>query len=160
FNHGLVARTRLDLGLTQEEAAAAAGVDVRTWRRYESGEVNEPGAGFSVRHPSRRRILQRIASELGLSEDELLVGETPPSPGPAPAPAPPPAGWRACYAHALPRAPHFVGRAALLSSLRAWATGAPADPRVIVLVALGGAGKTSVVERLLDGLGDGPHPGG
>ncbi len=155
FNHRLLARTRLDLGLTQEEAARAAGVDVRTYRRYESGEVNDPSEGFGVRHASRRRILQRLARELGVAEDELLVDAASPE-----GPAPERRAWPVCYAHPLPRAPHFVGRAAVLEALRAWLDADARDPRVIAVVALGGAGKTSVVEHLLAGLGDGPREGG
>ena len=88
FHHALLARARLDLGLTQDEAAAAAGIDVRTYRRYESGEVNDPALGFAVRHPSRRRILQRLAAELGLAEDELLVTAAGMAPASSPSPAP------------------------------------------------------------------------
>jgi len=156
FNHRLVARARLDLGLTQEEAATAAGVDVRTWRRYESGEVNDAADGFSVRHPSRRRILQRIAAELGIAEDDLLVAADPMEP----APAGEPRAWRACHAHTLARAPHFVGRAPALAMLQTWIAGGAPEPRVVAVVALGGAGKTALVERLLAALGDGPHAGG
>jgi transcriptional regulator with XRE-family HTH domain/tetratricopeptide (TPR) repeat protein len=178
FNHALLARARLDLGLTQDDAAAAAGVDVRTYRRYESGEVNDPALGFAVRHPSRRRILQRLAAELGLAEDDLLV------PAPSPPPAPPrPAGHLVRHAHPLARAHHFVGREAVLALLHVWfagegarinlparssggvggALGPPhrdATTYVLAVVALGGAGKTSVVERFLSAIGDGPHPGG
>ncbi|KYF67174.1 hypothetical protein BE04_38945, partial [Sorangium cellulosum] len=57
FNHALLLRARLDLDLTQEQVAASIGVDVRTYRRYESGAVNDPRLGFSVRSSSRRRIL-------------------------------------------------------------------------------------------------------
>jgi transcriptional regulator with XRE-family HTH domain len=156
FNHALLARARLDLGLTQDDAAAAAGIDARTYRRYESGEVNDPERGFAVRHPSRRRILQRLAAELGLAEDDLLV----PASAPVPAPAPDPPGHLARHAHPLPRARHFVGRDAVLALLRAWFSGEGASHAVIALVALGGAGKTSVVERFLADAGDGPHPGG
>ena len=160
FDHALLARARLDLGLTQDEAAAAAGIDVRTYRRYESGEVNDPTDGFAVRHPSRRRILQRLAAELGLGEDELLVPVPAAGPTIGPGPAPlPSAGWTARHAHALPRARHFVGREGVLALLRAWHD-APQGPGVVAVVALGGAGKTSVVERFLALLGDGPHPGG
>ena len=58
----------------QPQRASTSG----TWRcRYESGEVNDASEGFSVRHPSRRRILQRLAGELGLAEDDLLVARAP-----------------------------------------------------------------------------------
>src|SRR6185503_5714674 len=73
FNHALVLRARLDLGLSQEEVAAAVRTDVRTYRRYESGAVNDPRTGFSVRQPSRTRMLERLGAELGLSMEELLV---------------------------------------------------------------------------------------
>ncbi|WP_438020921.1 helix-turn-helix domain-containing protein [Sorangium sp. So ce315] len=75
FNHTLVQRARIELDLTQEQVAASIGVDVRTYRRYESGAVNDPRLGFSVRSPSRRRILERLSAELGIAEAELLVGE-------------------------------------------------------------------------------------
>ena len=54
LKHALLARARVELGLTQEEAARAVGVDVRTYRRYESGEVNE-GGSFAVQRASRRK---------------------------------------------------------------------------------------------------------
>lgn len=157
FNNALLARTRLDLELTQEEAAAAAGVDVRTYRRYESGEVNDPARGFAVRQPSRRRLIQRLARELGIAEDELLVERDASAREDTGAQE---TGWRVRYTHALPRARHFVGRAAELSLLRDWYEGRGPQAGVLAIVALGGAGKTSVVERFLDVIGDGPHPGG
>ena len=140
FHHTLLAKTRLELGLTQEEAAQAAGVDVRTYRRYESGEVNDPVRGFAVRHPSRRRILQKLEAELGLGEGELLVAESARK-------APAKQEWEIRYAHTLPRARHFVGREGVLARLRAWRQ-AP-EGGVALLVAVGGAGKTSVVARFL-----------
>lgn len=171
FHHELLCRARIDLGLTQEQAAAAAGVDVRTYRRYESGEVNDPARGFSIRHASRRKILGLLARELGLAEDDLLVArsaepgpvateaQATPDPGVRGAPAPAP-GFMVRHAHALPRARHFVGRAELVDRLVAWHRDGAARGGVIAIVALGGAGKTSVVERFLDRIGDGPHPGG
>ncbi|MFT3770126.1 MAG: helix-turn-helix transcriptional regulator [Minicystis sp.] len=166
FHHALLARARLDLGLTQEEAAAAAGIDVRTYRRYESGEVNDPEQGFAVRQPSRRRILQRLAREMGIAEEELLVARdettSPPTKETSPpvAEAPPRAGFMARHVHALPRARHFVGRGEILNLLEAWYEGTGLRAGVVAIVALGGAGKTSIVERFLDSIGDGPHPGG
>ena len=86
-------------------------------------------------------------------------------PAPAPVPAPPslprpPSGRFVRHAHGLPRARHFVGRDAALALLRAWFAGEGARDAVVAVVALGGAGKTSVVERFLSDIGDGPHPGG
>ncbi|WP_438044300.1 helix-turn-helix domain-containing protein [Sorangium sp. So ce128] len=198
FNHTLLQRTRLDLDLTQEQVAASIGVDVRTYRRYESGAVNDPRLGFSVRSPSRRRIIERLGAELGLVEAELLVveaeaeaapaadpaaeeagapsraaeapagaGEAPdeeaaekaPAGAPAPSQGAAPA-WCPLHAHTLQRARHFVGRAEILDRLAAWADGSPPRPRVIALLGVGGAGKTAIAERFLQGLGDAPRPGG
>ncbi len=151
FHHTLLARARLDLGLTQEEAAQAAGVDVRTYRRYESGEVNDPLRGFAIRHPSRRRILQRLEEELGLQDGELLVED----------------GvrrdvghheWPSGYAHRLPEARHFVGREGVLARLRAWFD-QPAGG-VALIAGVGGAGKTSVVARFLSFVSERPSSSG
>ncbi|WP_437616670.1 AAA family ATPase [Sorangium sp. So ce834] len=212
FNHALLLRARLELDLTQEQVAASIGVDVRTYRRYESGGVNDPRLGFSVRSPSRRRILERLGAELGLAEADLLVGEAggapaaegeaasgageaavgageaaavageapagageaPAGAGEAPAraaeaQAPPIAtaeaqgaapAWRPLHAHTLQRARHFVGRGEILDRLAAWAAASPPSPPVIALIGVGGAGKTAVAERFLQGLGDAARPGG
>ncbi|MGK3963022.1 helix-turn-helix domain-containing protein [Sorangium sp. So ce118] len=196
FNHTLLQRARLELDLTQEQVAASIGVDVRTYRRYESGAVNDPRLGFSVRSPSRRRILERLSAELGVAEAELLAGEAggaaaseapaaeapaaeapaaaepaaaeaPASAAeasaPAAAPAAPQAGapaWRPLHAHTLQRARHFVGRGEVLERLAAWADASPPEPRVVALLGVGGAGKTAIAERFLQGLGDAPRPGG
>ncbi len=130
FAHERLTDARTGLGLTQEELAAAIGVDVRTYRRYESGAVNR--GGFSVRHPSRRRIVTRLAEELGLAADELVVADEPAAPLPA-----------AGGPHRLAPARHFVGRRSLVERLRRWE-----EARVVALVAIGGAGKTSVAERV------------
>lgn len=169
FNHGLLLKARLELNLTQEEVAIAVGVDVRTYRRYESGAVNDPRLGFSVRKPGRRRILERLSAELGVQEAELLVDATeaaPPVPPVSPAaldPGPPAEAapsWSPLHLHTLQRAPHFVGRKDILEDLAAWAEVSPPSPRVVALIGLGGAGKTAVAERLLSALGDAPRPGG
>ncbi len=128
FAHEALARARTELGLTQEQAAAAVGVDVRTWRRYETGAVNEGGA-FAVRNASRATLLARIARELGLTEPELLV----------PVSEAPPRG------HVLQPARRFVGRATERRALDAWLAD-PRDPaRVFAVVARGGEGKTALV---------------
>lgn len=98
--HQLLARARVDLGLTQEDAARTLGVDVRTYRRYESGEVNE-GGSFALQRASRRKIVDRICSELGIAEDQRLMPlEIEPAPS-----------------MGLPRARHFVAREAELTRL-------------------------------------------
>lgn len=139
FDHELLRRVRLDLDLGQEEAASALGVDVRTYRRYESGAVNE-GGPFAVRNASRRRLLRRMCEEFGVADESAWVV----------ADGPPPSARRG---HALQRAPHFVGREADLAALARWR----ADPgaRVLVVLGVGGAGKTALVERFLTTHGAG-----
>lgn len=157
FHHELLLQARLDLGLSQEEAAEAVGVDVRTYRRYESGQVNTPA--FSVRHPSRRQLLARMSSELGLDEAELLMdmdgseaprGEgsgEPPDATPVPIGAT--AAWQPRPVHTLQRARHFVGRTEVLDALRVWYADAGPRTHIVALVGMGGAGKTAVMERFL-----------
>ena len=157
FDHPTLLRARLELGLGQEELAQAVGVDVRTYRRYESGEVNEGREGFSVKQPARKRLLARLCEELGLEEDELVKPAKARSVAPAPLEK---AGLLPRHVHTLQRARHFVGREALLGELFAWATAPRAAPFVSAIVGVGGSGKTAVVERLLARLGDEPRPGG
>ena len=133
FDHEALARARTELGLTQEQAAAAVGVDVRTWRRYETGAVNEGGA-FAVRNASRATLLARIARELGLSESELLVPvRAAPSPG-----------------HVLQPARRFVGRVGERRTLAAWLADPREPARVFAVVARGGEGKTALVAASVD----------
>lgn len=137
FAHDAVARARQELGLTQEQAALALGVDVRTWRRYESGEVNDPARGFEVRNASRRKLLGRIAKEFGLEEGDLLVelAEAPTEETPV-----------ETSGHVLQPARHFVGREAELAGLTAHL--ANEHVRLIAVVAPGGTGKTALVREL------------
>lgn len=144
--HQNLLRARLELGLTQEGLAASVGVDVRTYRRYESGEVND--GGFSIRQPARRKLLARLCSELGLDLGDL-VAEGSEQKG----------LFRPEATTALQRAPHFVGREALLEELGPWASGGP-GPGVVALVGVGGAGKSAVAERLLSSLGAGERAAG
>lgn len=135
FNHEALTRARTGLELTQDEAAAAVGVDVRTWRRYESGEVNHPTEGFEVRNATRRRFLERVKRELGLTEAELLVAR-----GHNVSPV----------GHVLQPARHFVGRARELDALRAHL--ADDTVRILALVGPGGAGKTALARELTRGF--------
>jgi len=73
FDHDRLVQIRTDLNLTQEAVAASVGVDVRTYRRYETGSVNDVRGCFLVRNASRRRFLSRLSRELGVEENELLV---------------------------------------------------------------------------------------
>lgn len=79
FNSAALLNARLDLGLTQEQLAAALGVDLRTYRRYESGEINAGGGSFSVRHVSRKRFLRRVCRELGIAEEDLVTSPSAPN---------------------------------------------------------------------------------
>ena len=188
FNHAILLRARLELNLTQEQAAAAAGVDVRTYRRYESGAVNDPREGFSVRHPTRRRMLERLSTELGIPGAELVVetqadagadagagagagadtgagadagaGTDADADADAVAAAVHARSWKPLHAHTLQRARHFVAREGILAILSEWMAETNPSRRVIALVALGGAGKTAIVERFAASLGDGPRAGG
>ncbi|MCB9756455.1 MAG: AAA family ATPase [Myxococcales bacterium] len=187
FHHELLRSARLDLEMTQEEAATALGVDVRTYRRYESGAVNSAGRGFEVRTAARRRFLARACSQFGLDAQELVVA--PPSDAadetdegdqgdegdeadgerardglddvvdrdPRPRDD---RGWRPMWTHVLQRARHFVGRDALVDALVTWAEADAPRDRVIALVGPGGAGKTSVAERVAAELGTRSRPGG
>jgi transcriptional regulator with XRE-family HTH domain/tetratricopeptide (TPR) repeat protein len=166
FNHEALLRARLELDLSQEKLATTLGIDVRTYRRYESGAVNE--GGFSVRQPARRKLIERICEELGLAEDEIVVeASTAPAPPPeasalVPAEAPKPTAVELgpLHVHTLQRARHFVGREDVLARLSAWASAPVPDAGVIALVGVGGAGKSAVAERFLTDLGDAPRPGG
>ncbi|UQA60119.1 helix-turn-helix domain-containing protein [Polyangium aurulentum] len=165
FNHEALLRARLELDLSQEQLATALGIDVRTLRRYESGSVNEGREGFSVRQPARRKLIERMCEELGLTEADLLVepSAAPPPPPEAPpeAPSPSPAVPRLpLHVHTLQRARHFVGRDEVLARLSAWAEAQRPDAGVIALVGVGGAGKSAVAERFVTGLGDGARRGG
>lgn len=73
FANEQLVRIRTDLNLTQEAVAAAIGVDVRTYRRYESGAVNDARGCFVVRNASRAKILSRLFRELGVEENELIT---------------------------------------------------------------------------------------
>lgn len=89
FDHDRLVQIRTDLNLTQEAVAAAVGVDVRTYRRYETGTVNDARGCFFVRNASRRRFLARLSRELGVETHELLVETSENSDESAQIPAPP-----------------------------------------------------------------------
>lgn len=139
FASELLQRLRLDLGLTQEEAARTLGVDVRTYRRYERGKVNE--RGFNVRTAARRRFLAALSREFGVAESEwILEDEQEEEQEPARLD-------RLVRVHALQPARHFVGRSGLLDELREWSQREGGG--VLALLGVGGAGKTAVVEAFL-----------
>lgn len=145
FHHEALLHARLELGLTQEGLAASVGVDVRTYRRYESGEVNE--GGFVVRAPARRKLLEKLSEELGLAMTDLVIAQD------STAAAAPESRWRPECVAILQRAPHFVGRDELLQELFLWSTREKAEPGVVALVGVGGAGKTAIAERIVSQIG-------
>ncbi|HZU95643.1 MAG TPA: helix-turn-helix domain-containing protein [Planctomycetota bacterium] len=145
----LLRRVRVELGLTQEQAAARLRITERAYRRYESGAVNDPRRGFVVRHANRRRVTDRICSEFGLTEEALLPEREPRAVARV---------WTPKRVHALPRSSRFVGREALLRELGPWLDAAAPEVRVVALVAVGGAGKTTLLERILETVeGRGPR---
>lgn len=144
FNHELLRTLRLDLGMSQEEAAKTLRVDVRTYRRYEAGTVNA-GRGFDVRHASRRALLRRMCKQLGVADEEawLVPSEVKPSSERR-------SGHKAARrGHVLQRAKNFVGRGDILARLSTFVEG---DAAIWVVVGVGGSGKTSVVERFVSTL--------
>jgi len=152
FQHEALLHARLELGLTQEGLAASVGVDVRTYRRYESGEVNE--GGFVVRAPARRKLLEKLSEELGLALTDLVIEQEPTQTNAADS------LWRPEYVATLQRAPHFVGRDELVRELHHWATRDAAQPGVVALVGVGGAGKTAIAEKLVSLVGPEPRKAG
>lgn len=150
FNHELLRQVRLELDLSQEELAETVGIDVRTYRRYESGAVNV--GGFTVRRASQRKLLQSLCDHLGLAENDLVLEEPDASPSRVRAFVP-------RRVHSLPRARQFVGRADELADIGRWLE-SPGATRVIAIVAMGGAGKSTLLGRALSRLGDDPLPYG
>ena len=69
----LLRRVRVELGLTQEQAAERLEITARAYRRYESGAVNDPKRGFVVRHANRGRVIDRICAEFGLTDSAHLL---------------------------------------------------------------------------------------
>src|SRR5581483_10017093 len=148
----LLRRVRVELGLTQEQAAKRLRITERSYRRYESGAVNDSESGFVVRHANRGRVIDRICSEFGLTEEALLKERE--------VPGTKRSKWTPRRVHPLPRARHFVGRGALVDELGAWLAEPAPEARVVALVAIGGAGKTSLLEHLLADMGDEPRASG
>lgn len=157
FRHQVLLQARLELGLTQEETARALHVDVRTYRRYETGEVNDPVVGFELRRAGRRQLLARIAEELGIATEDLVQPAAPADPPATPATSVSAPALEPCHVHVLQPARWFVGRTRELDALRQWLASPPAPPRIQAIVAVGGAGKSALVERLLEELP--PVPG-
>jgi transcriptional regulator with XRE-family HTH domain/tetratricopeptide (TPR) repeat protein len=150
FNDAALKRARLDLGMSQEEAAQQLGVEVRTYRRYESGEVNGRG-GFSVGRAARRQLMHRMSEVFGIDEAELVVRSAPAREGPR---------WPVRWEHQLQPARSFVGRESVLEALRTWSHAPSPEVRLTALVAAGGTGKSAICERLVRGLDPSVRAGG
>ncbi len=67
--------------------------------------------------------------------------------------------WSFREVHPLQPASHFRGRQALLADLQQWWEALVHPDRVRSLVAIGGAGKTAVVERLVHHIRQAPRRG-
>lgn len=80
FDHDRLRTARLDLAMTQADAAEALGIATRTYRRYESGAVNHPQRGFRVRHADRQNIVLTMCAVFEVAESELVVQSTAPAP--------------------------------------------------------------------------------
>jgi transcriptional regulator with XRE-family HTH domain len=63
-----LAQSRRGLGLTQEEAAAKAGMDLKRWQRLEAGAVN-----------ATVRTLVHAAQAIGVDFWDLVGGSAPPA---------------------------------------------------------------------------------
>lgn len=140
FQPDALRTARVELGLTQEQAAHTLGVDVRTYRRYETGEVNDDKAGFRLRTAGRRQLIARIGAEFGLGTEELLQERAAEDDVEA---------WSPRFEHAIQPARHFVGREPELSRLRTFIEREDDSHRVVAIVAVGGSGKSALIERAL-----------
>ena len=78
FDHDRLRTARLDLAMTQDDAARALGIAPRTYRRYESGRVNDPKRGFRVRHADRQNIVLTMCAVFEVDESELIREEEAP----------------------------------------------------------------------------------
>jgi hypothetical protein len=71
-----------------------------------------------------------------------------------------PPSWPPLVVHALLPAPKFFGRQDVLQTIESWTDDLGGPPGVLALIAVGGTGKTAVIERLLHRLGSKPRSGG
>ena len=147
FDHKYLRQLRLEGGWSQEDLAERLGVDVRTYRRYETGQVNE-GGGFDVRHVRRMNILTLLAQVLELPGPESLLVQGAP---PETSPYPPSPGRKIDTTHLRPVSGPLVGRQRELEWLESCLK--PGAPRLVSVVAWGGAGKTTLIQAFLARLG-------
>lgn len=134
-------RCSLDPPLSQADQAEELGVDVRTYRRYESGEVNHPDRGFELRTARQVKLVDAMVRYFALPGRDELIREVP-APGDPPSAFPAPASW---YVH------RNRIEAQALDYLRR-----PGCP--VVLYAADGFGKTCLAEHLLGRVAEGGKP--
>jgi transcriptional regulator with XRE-family HTH domain len=179
IRHEQLKRLRVQAGWTQEEVAARCKIDVRTYRKYERGEVNKNlSAQEAINRSDQYDVLDRIAACLGLTGPDELIEQQAPAPDAeiAPGPGSPyhPAWYvpreaeekkararlRAPGAPVVLQGPWLHGKATLLSyllqQLRGQGQGdAPGDPVRVVHVNLFDLDDTSFtnLDSLLRTLG-------
>lgn len=73
FRNEYLLELRLENGFTQRDLAAELGVDLTTYRDYESGRVNHPHRGFAMTRLRRRNILLAMESVFELTSYRLLL---------------------------------------------------------------------------------------
>jgi transcriptional regulator with XRE-family HTH domain/tetratricopeptide (TPR) repeat protein len=138
----MVRANRRRLGLTQEELAANAGLNVRSVRKIEAGQVGSPrpatvrllADAFGLTGADRERFCQVSAGET--TDQPIKIGVDEPSPAPS------------CMLP--PELPDFVGRESETKVVLDQLTNeqVPSVVRVVVVSGLSGIGKTSLVVRL------------
>lgn len=75
FKNDLLRELRLECGLGQEQAAEEIGVDIRTYRSYERGEVNR--GEFLVNRKDRHNILHRMAEVFEQADPQVFLEKIP-----------------------------------------------------------------------------------
>ena len=153
----LIRNYRIAAGLTQEELAARAGLDVRTISDIERGRTTRP-------HRSTVDLLARVLNRDDLAYEAVRALRLTSGPPSASAPAPRGRARDEAVPRQLPPGVmHFTGRAAELAALSGLADRAQRyEPGIVVISAIGGTagvGKTALAvhwaQRMTDRFPDG-----